>query len=723
MALQARSDMELWDRPFQTLLLAVLGVNVLSHVMNVPWWILLLSVISLIWKIGHLYKGWSLPARKWIYSAGALVGAAVIWEYKTAFGHEAATPTLVFLTSLKLLETNRDRDARFVIVTSYFLLMAHLLHSQSLLSTFFMAFDVAIITILMYQLHRSDRRLSGAALRPVVQVLVMTIPVWLLLFVVFPRFNLTMLRTNQPVASVGFSEDMKPGSVNQLAQTNEPAFRVKFLSGPTRSPELLYWRGATLYHAEDLSWKPLEESEIRRSGVGIESLMLASVDINQVEDAEKKVLTYQIIAEPNVSRTIFSLPRVVKFEPIGALVYHRPFVTRDNQVRLRNNRSDHISYLVSSIAEEDGDLEVLDAEMLRRTIELPEKLSSRFLSLADQLVTPGVDFHTSPQASIRKLDEWFQRNDFRYSLNLTNTPSRTLDEFLFESRRGFCEHFAGASALLLRAMGHPARVVVGYQGGRWNDISKALIVQSRDAHAWVEVWYPSADNPKKGRWLTYDPTAMIAPLRLRMGGDFFDLNEEQQLASSGDFEAIRLQRSLGYRLLIRAELAWDYAQMTWTQFLIGYDKSGQQNLLNKLLGGLGIKPSPWMITSLIVILLAIALRLVFIWNSRAPKADRLRQEWLLLERDLEQFGYYKSPKDGPLTIRERVPIKEVGVALDGYMDYVYGRPVHQPNEKKKLLRAQIRALRDARKALRASSSKKRTSFSSWKQPTNSSFSN
>jgi hypothetical protein len=701
MALQARSDMELWDRPFQTLLLAVLGVNVLSHILNVPWWITVLSGISLGWKIGHLYLGWPLPAKKWIYSTGVLVGAAVIWEYKTAFGHEAATPTLVFLTSLKLLETNRDRDARFVIVASYFLLMAHLLHSQSLISTFFMAFDVAIITILMYQLHRADRRLSGVALRPVVRVLVLTIPVWLVLFIVFPRFNLTMLRTSKLVATVGFSEDMKPGSVNQLAQSNDSAFRVKFLSGPTRSPELLYWRGATLYQADDLTWKPMDESDLRTRGYGLESLMLASTDLEQIEDADKKILRYQIIAQPTVSRAIFTLPRVVKFEAIGSLAYQRPYVTRDSQIRLTNNRSDHISYFASSIEESEGDLEMLDDDTLRLAKALPASLSTKFRALVAQLATPGVDFHTSPQISIRKLDDWFQRNQFRYTLNLANTSSRTLDEFLFLSRQGFCEHFAGSSALLLRAMGHPARVVVGYQGGRWNSLSNALIVQNRDAHAWVEVWYPSAIDPRKGRWLTYDPTAMIAPLRLRMGGDFFDLDEAQQLASTGDLDTIRMQKSLSYRMLIRAELAWDYAQMTWTQFLISYDKSGQQNLLNQILGKLGLKPSPWMVASLILLLLVLSLRLIFIWNSRAPKLDRLRSEWLLLERDLERFGYYRTLKDGPLTIRERVPYTEVVQALDGFIQYTYGPQESDPSEKKRQLRMQIHSLRRARRLLRS----------------------
>lgn len=684
--------MELWDRPFQTLLLAVLAVNIASHIFHVPWWILVLSTISLGWKLGHLYKGWVLPPKRWLYFSAAVVGSFVIWEYKTAFGHEAATPTLVFLASIKLLETNRDRDAMFVIITSYFLLMAHLLHSQSLFSTLFMAFDVAIITILMYQLHRADRKISSASLRPVVQLLVLTIPIWLLLFVVFPRFNLSMLRTKPPVHTVGFSEELAPGSVANLVQSNETAFRVKFLSGPKRSPELLYWRGATLYHSDGLHWKPRTEAEIQNQSSEISTLMLGESSKKQISTLTEKVLNYQVIAEPSGSRAVFTLPRLVKFEPAGAMQFQRPFVTKELMIRLSTSRSDHMTYSAASVLEDEGDLEPIDAQTYRLATALPKNLSPKVINLFEELAAQI----TSPNHAVRKLDEWFHAQGFRYTLEPGAAQSKSLDDFLFTGKKGFCEHFASASAVLLRGMGHPARVVVGYQGGRTNQFSNALIVQSRDAHAWVEVWYPSRENPREGRWLTYDPTALIAPLRLRMGGDYFDLTEEQQSGNADDVEMLKLQQNLARRAFQRVDQLWDYAQMTWTQFLLNYDRSGQQNLLNELLKVFGIKATPAILTVLIGILLMIMLRLVFIWNNRAPSDSRLKREWQAFEKELFKNGIYKGPMDGPLTLRSRTTQPIVQDGIDAFIEIQYGKSLGSKTH----VELKIRKIRQARMALR-----------------------
>lgn len=684
MALQARSDMELWDRPFQSMLIAVLGVNVLGHAFNVPWWVLVASATALAWKIGHLYFSWRLPPRRLIYLVGAAMGATIIWEYKTMFGHEAATPILVFLASLKLLETNRDRDAKFIIVTSYFLLMAHLLHSQSLGSTFFMAFDVAIITILMFQLHRADRRITGQSIRPVVRLLIVTIPIWLCLFVVFPRFTLKMLRTKAPAQATGFSEGLDPGSVSSLAQSNEVAFRVRFKDGDRRNPETLYWRGATLYDGDGLKWKPRIEAQTQNRARDLKSIEAPP---------DRQGLSYEVITDSGTGLAVFTLPRVTKFVPGDGMEFLRPYLTIDGIVRLTSRRREHISYSASAIPEAQGEIETLPVDLYRRTLVGPLEPSDKYLALVGELNEGTTNVH---QAMVN-IDHWLMDNDFRYTLSPGGDPQlSTLDHFLFSTRKGFCEHYAAASASLLRSMGYNARVVVGYQGGKWNAVSSAFIVRSRDAHAWVEVW-----NQQKaagiGRWVTYDPTASIAPLRLRLGGDFLDLPEEQQ-QSRDDSANERVLAGLSENLLLRAidrtVMVWDYAQMSWTQFLLGYDQSGQRSLLNQVLSWLGLTSRPWLMLGLVAVFFTIMLRLMFLWHARSPGESRLRREWDHLARELIRIGAMRSKAEGPLTIQLRVTDETVREGIDAFIEIQYGfcgDDSEKPRENLALIREARRA--------------------------------
>lgn len=689
MALQTRSDMELWDRPFQTLLIGVLGVNIVGHIFNVPWWVLLASGISLGWKLGHLYFGWPLPKRPLLYALGAAMGGAIIWEYKTMLGHEAATPILVFLASLKLLETNRDRDAMFIIVTSYFLLMAHLLHSQSLGSTFFMAFDVAIITILMFQLHRADRRVTQKTLRPVVRLLIFTIPVWLCLFVVFPRFSLKMFRTSQTRHATGFNEGLDPGSVSSLAQSDEVAFRVRFKEGPRRSPEELYWRGATLYDAAEMKWRPRSEAEIIRTSSSLMSLPLA---LNTKDERGPSALEYEIVTENGSGHALFTLPRVALFSPENGMEFLKAFVTNDGLIRLTTPKYEHISYSVVAIPENESKPESMTREMAKRTLAPPLETSVEYDELVEDLKREAI----TPHHAMRKIDDWLSSHDFRYTLAPGDAKTLTLDDFLFRSKKGFCEHYAAASAALLRSLGFNSRVVVGYQGGKWNDVSKALIVRSRDAHAWVEVWTPIRNTPGLGRWVTYDPTAAVAPLRLRLGGDFLDLPEEQQRGRDADSAQIleHLSQNLLLRAFDRTLMVWDFAQMSWTQFLLGYDRSGQRNLLNTLLAWLGLTTGPWVMSTLIVAFLGIVLRLIFLWHSRGPRETALRREWSHLERELARIGAMRSITDGPLTIRDRVSKDEIKKGIEAFIELQYGRIENED------FRQKIRLIRLARRSAR-----------------------
>lgn len=692
MALQTRSDMELWDRPFQTLLLVVLAINVLAHVLTVPWWIVIGSGIALGWKLGHLYFAWPLPKRPVLYVIGAAVIGVVFYEYQTMLGHEAATPVLVFLASLKLLETNRDRDAKFIILTSYFLLMAHLLHSQSLLSTFFMAFDVAFITILTFQLHRADRRLTTRSIRPVVRLLIYMIPVWMCLFIVFPRFTVKTFRQSKATGATGFSEGVDPGSVSSLAQSDALAFRVRFISGPRRSPENLYWRGTVLYDGDGLRWRPRPEDETRR-------LLHPFTDLQPPKTgaSAETLLTYEIMTEPDSGYTVFALPRVIAFDPHSNAAALQPMLTPDPLIRFTQQKRTHLSYTVTSIPEEIGQPETLTPEIR----ESSSPLAGRW-SLTSHAQTSSKEYKalierlrentTSVQSALQNLDEWYANQGFRYTLT-PQSRSQTLDEFLFHGHQGFCEHYAAASATILRSLGYRTRVAVGYQGGKWNGISNTLMVRARDAHAWVEVWIPVRNTPGKGRWLTYDPTAAIAPLRLRLGGDFLDLPEDQQ--QEHDVTQVEALQTLSENLVMKsvdqALMFWDYAQMSWTQFLLNYDQSGQRNLLNLFLQWLGLTSRPWLISTLIAGFFGIALRLLFLWHTRYPSENAARREWLHLEKELKRIGALKSLADGPLTIRTRVDSPAIREGIDAFITLQYGKP--DPA----VLRRSLRTLRHARR--------------------------
>lgn len=659
MNLQARSDMELWDRPFQSLLLSVLAINIAAHVTHIPQWILFASIAALAWKLGHLYYGAKLPPRWSLFAVGAIASVGIAFEYDTVFGYEAATPLLVFLASLKTLETNKDRDAMFIIVTSYFLLMAHLLHSQNLASTMFMAFDVAIITILLFQLHRTDRRLTRVNLRPITRLLLFTVPVWLFLFIVFPRFSLRLMPPPANSPSVGFSEGLNPTSISSLIESNEIAFRVRFLSSAKRSLEVMYWRGAILYRGKDLLWQPEEETLLKAKG--------SAVSKEPPENITQEAGTdYEITLEPGTGRTLFTLPKLLSLDgPISTNSF-QPYLTEARLARLTNDRHDRILYRAHSVLEESAPRETLSSSERSRSLLIDPNIAAEVRELARDL---SANVQSAPQA-VSKIEEWFMLNGFRYSLKLGASRPESMYDFLFKKRVGFCEHYAASAATLLRLMGYPTRVAVGYLGGKYNPLSSSFIVRSKDAHAWVEVWYPSRLDARVGRWITFDPTSLIVPLRRQLGGDFFDLTEEQQLTGDSAQDAYaRLSRSTLSQFVEQGSLLWDFAQMSWSNFLLKYDSSGQKELLDRLFG---MRASPAVLLGLVLAFFFISLRLLVLLKRHRAHLHPIDRQFEKLIRELDRAQIRSSAADGPLTIKSRVTDPDIQHALDRWMDFKYG---------------------------------------------------
>jgi hypothetical protein len=263
------------------------------------------------------------------------------------------------------------------------------------------------------------------------------------------------------------------------------------------------------------------------------------------------------------------------------------------------------------------------------------------------------------EKSDRVLD-WFRVQKFRYSLSPGVLKTGKIDEFLFGTRVGFCEHFAASFAVLMRAMHVPARVVVGYQGGDFNRIGDYILVRNQDAHAWAEIWVESpAPSHERGYWKRVDPTEVVAPLRIALGADFFSMNSSLNLAAitAEDFER---QLSPTDRLLRRTLFAWDATQMAWNSFLLRYDFNYQKALAEAL--GLSEASRFEFFIGLGFGLIVFAVAMSWWQARRGRKRDPVLQAWHRFCAKLSRIGIDRAPHEGPRAFADRVAALRPDVA-------------------------------------------------------------
>ena len=206
--------------------------------------------------------------------------------------------------------------------------------------------------------------------------------------------------------------------------------------------------------------------------------------------------------------------------------------------------------------------------VLVRQHQLALKIEGRQRTLAEQ------DDILGRQTEEIMVLQKFNREPYVYTLQPPLLGEHAMDDFLFQTRRGFCEHYAFAFVVMMRAAGVPARVVAGYQGGEINPLNSTVIVHQFDAHAWAEVWYPNEG------WVRADPTAAVSPDRIEWG-------LERAVASEGSFLANSPLSPLRYRSvkwLNAIRLRYDDLTWRWQSWIVGYDSEQQYEFLENLLG-------------------------------------------------------------------------------------------------------------------------------------------
>ncbi len=635
----------------QLFLTTVVALNIVPFAGEVPIWILATASVFIIWSALYVYRLVRLPNRliRWIFAIACMSG--VFFQFKSIFGQEPATALLILLASLKLLETVRYRDAMYVTFISYFLLMDYVLISQTLPATIFMIFSIALITTLLFYLHGDRGKLSLRSLTVVMRTLWLAIPIWLFLFIVFPRFSAALWTVNPDTRAMsGFSDELNPGAISSLIESDELAFRATFLSGPEPRYAEMYWRGGILWQTEGLKWTKKGYSSTN------------SLTVNQPQHT-----VHEVVLEPGFQRFVFGLDSPVSVTAAGhspqAILMRPGFVfERQAPATIR------VLYTIHSVLNSDEPpLQKFEKDVFLEAPEPSTKLSELVETIKRSAQT---SLANSPEEKLSDaLVDYFLANGFRY----TKSPGATadLDDFLFNKKVGFCEHYAGGYATIMRLLGVPSRVVIGFHGGVKNRLAEHWSVRALDAHAWSEIYVEGSG------WKRVDLTSFIAPLRLALGGDFNNI-DPTGLDSNMTREQyeLRFQNSALQRWINNSSLAFDLLSSRWNNFLLKYDFEYQSAILNSL--GVQSGQRAWLLASLLVGT-ALLLLLTRFWIRRGKKKiEPIVSAYRELCTELRLRGLPRLPSEGPLKYAGRVALawpsraNEMHSLLEEYSEYRYG---------------------------------------------------
>ncbi len=615
------------------LTLAALAGSLGPHLGILPLWIILWCVGF--WSLAALQaRGATIPLKQLalplVTLAGVGLAAVSQWDEPPI---TLGAACLAVLLGLKPLEMRSHRDRMVAVFLSLFLTISGVFRSESLFNTLYLAAMAVLYLGVMMQLtrRRGVRRLAAGSAEAAVtaqrvtlraslglsaRLVLAALPLAVALFLVFPRIPYGLLGFAAGSGGIGFDDAMAPGDITELALSETLAFRVRF-EDQTPAQMLLYWRTQTLERAEGMAWR---RSTPRRG---------------DLPNLEGEGASYDVMLEPRMDKALPLLETPVSLRGVVGFRLER---LTDATAQLREATADVLTYTGTSRFEPFRALTSLE---LRTNLALPGADNPRARAL-------GASWRDAPLLErVRNALTYIREEPFFYTLTPTALPAADdVDAFLFETREGFCEHYAAAFAFLMRAAGTPARVVRGYQGGDLNRFDDYIMVRQLHAHAWTEVYNPSVG------WVRVDPIAAVAPERIERGARAFLDAREQTVGGLGAL----LGRYEGLReLYTSVTLYLDMIQFRWQAWVVSYDYSAQLRFFQQLGVNFG---SVWgrLVTLFGVAALVAALLVLSKWwmRRRPRRPDKARRCYARMERVLQAIGAPRSPAEAPLAYAERV---------------------------------------------------------------------
>ena len=584
-------------------------------------WVPSVFLVALAMKFWMEPRGYRLrfAALKLLLATAALF--AIFASYGSLKGVEPGISLLVVLVALKVLEAHTAREFQVMVLMGWVLCLCGFFLSQEFEIALSLLIAFALLLVALIQFHRGSA--PGALWPPLGtagKILLQAAPLVVFLFISFPRIN-TGLRFDLRAGSsakTGFSERLAPGNIAALANSSDIAFRAEFPGRTTMPPGPMYWRGAVMWHCDGLEWRaPYVPVSITRSARQFPRV---------------NTIRQRITLAPHGARWMFALDRPFEV-PSGAILARGDYLWSVQTIRKARRYE-----VVSSLGTSGKDLTQGERS---EALEVPPWISPAVRELAQSWATPS----STPRAVVNSALQFFQAQGFRYSLSPGEYRRNDLEQFLFHRRIGFCEHYAASFATLMRLAGIPARVVVGYLGGEYNDLGHFFLVRQADTHAWCEVWLPESG------WTRVDPTTAVAPGRASL-----DLNSflERDIAS-GQMEArqsalvAKLARS---RLVTNLRLALETLSYEWDTRVLAFDADVQEVMLDSI--GLANR-GPFVLIIEILIVAVALLVIYFGWMQlrTRSRADRVKVLYERFCQKAARLGVQRDPWEGPTDFSNR----------------------------------------------------------------------
>ncbi len=511
---------------------------------------------------------------RWLAPLVAALAVGVLaWQFRTVFGREVGVTSLTVLTAFKLWEYTKARDAQILAGLLFFLLLSVFLRQESALALATVIFSAVLtLSAWVYFIAQDGGDANDhiqpwhAPLRETLRLALYGLPLAILLFFVFPRIAgpLWGLPQDSHSSKLGLSNTLEPGRFAKLAGSDELAFRVKF-KDPVPTHAQRYWRGPVLSEFDGLLWKVNASAESKR----------IQADKNLLADPQ--AIAYTMLAEPHKQTFRVLLDTPLKADAGIELSSQASPVSEPMLERETIQALSHPSL-------QWGELPAVSSPRARAAqrmaqqheIQLPAGFNPRSFAFAAQLRNAVVQSNAfndnDPTPYIAAILALY-RDNFTYSLEPPTPkgrPQDAVDGFLFDTKTGYCEHFASSFVVLMRALDFPARIVTGYQGGDLNPQDGWMVVPQNAAHAWAEVLHPTQG------WLRIDPTAAVAPWRVAQGG-----SQLQNTAGKPPEGVQGLLKDTREALLPLQQ--WAAATLrVWQDYGLNYGKNNQKNLFQSM---------------------------------------------------------------------------------------------------------------------------------------------